>query len=88
MHSHIHNHFMALWILSWTTQLSWYQKIHSPPHTFTPIMVINHTLSVSSIYYDTRHHLCSIYMPDSIFPQSLSKFSLVLLALHLPLHTP
>jgi len=32
---------------------------------------------------------CSIYMPDSLFPQSLSKFSFVyLLAWHPPLRTP
>ena len=34
------------------------------------------------------HPLCSIHTPDSLFPQSLSKFSLVyLLAWHPPLHT-
>jgi len=52
-------------------------------------MVINHPLSASSIYYDTWHPPCSIYVPDSLFAQSLSKFSLVyLLVWHLPLHTP
>jgi len=29
-HTHTHNHFMALWILSRTTRVSWYQKKHSP----------------------------------------------------------
>jgi len=28
------NHFMALWILSGTTHVSWYQKKHSPTHTY------------------------------------------------------
>ena len=57
-------------------------------HPLTPIMVINHPLSASSIYYNTWHTLGSIYGPDSLFPQSLSKFSLVyLLAWHPPLHT-
>ena len=52
-------------------------------------MVINHPLSASSIFYDPWHHPYLIYMPDSLFPQSLSKFSLVyLLAWHPPLHTP
>jgi len=46
-------------------------------HPLTPIMVINHHLSASSIYYDP----CSIYVPDSLFPQSLSKFSLVYVGL-------
>jgi len=45
----IHNHFTALWILSWTTQVSHYQK---NIHPLTPITAINHTLSASSIYYD------------------------------------
>ena len=50
-------------------------------------MVINHYLSASSIFYDSWHPLCSIYMPNSLFPQSLSKFSLVyLLTWHPPLH--
>jgi len=57
-------------------------------HPLTPIMVINHSLSAFSIYYDPWHPPCSIYMLDSLFPQSLSKFSLVyLLAWHPPLHT-
>jgi len=58
-------------------------------HPLTLIMVINHPLSASSIYYDPWHPPCSIYMPGSLFPQSLFKFSLVsLLAWHPPLHTP
>jgi len=48
-------------------------------HSLTPIMVISHPLSASFIYYDPWHPPCSIYMPDSLFPQSLSKFSLVYL---------
>jgi len=49
----------------------------------TPVMVINHPLSASSIYYDPWHPPCSIHVPDSLFPQSLSKFSLAcLLAWH------
>ena len=32
-HMHTHNHFTALWILSGTTQVSRYQKKHSPIHT-------------------------------------------------------
>ena len=27
-HTHTHNHFTALWTLSRTTQVSWYQKLH------------------------------------------------------------
>jgi len=33
-HTHTHNHFTALWILSGTTRLSWYQKKHSATDTY------------------------------------------------------
>jgi len=57
-------------------------------HPLTPIMVISHPLPASSIYYDPWHPPCLIYVPNSLFPQSLSKFSLIyLLAKHPPLHT-
>jgi len=63
---------MALWTLPGTTQVSWYQKKHSPTHT---IMVINHQLSPSSIFYNPPWHPpCSIYVPHSLFPQSPSKW--------------
>ena len=32
-HTHTHNRFTALWNLSGTTRVSWYQKKHSPTHT-------------------------------------------------------
>jgi len=86
-HIHTHNHFTALWILSRTTWGSQYPRRNI--HPLTPIMVINQPLSASSISYDPWQPLCSIYVPGSLFPQSLSKFSLVyLLAWHPPLHTP
>jgi len=75
---HTHTVFMALWILSRTTR----QGELVPEETFTqspltPIMVINHPFSASSIYYDPWHPPCSIHAPDNLFPQSLSQFSLV-----------
>ena len=47
-------------------------------HPLTPIVVINHPLSASSIYYDPWYppHLIYRYVPDSLFAQFLSKFSL------------
>jgi len=33
-HTHTHNRFTALWILSGTTWVSRYQKKHSPTHTY------------------------------------------------------
>ena len=75
---HIHNRFTALRILSGRNI-----------HPLTPFVVISHPLTAFSIYYDPWHPPCSIYMPDNLFSQSLSKFSLVyLLAWHRPLHTP
>jgi len=32
--SYYYCHFTALWTLSGTTWLSWYQKTHSPTHTY------------------------------------------------------
>ena len=45
-------------------------------HPLTPIVVISHPLSTSSIYYNPWYPPCSIYVPDSLFAQFLSKFSL------------
>jgi len=86
MHAHTHNHFTARRILSRTTQVSWYQKKHSPTHTHRGDQS---SLSASSMYYNPSHPPYSILVLYSLFPQSLSKFSLVyLLARHHPLHTP
>jgi len=80
------NRFMALWILSGTTWVSRCQKKYSPTHTHRGHQS---SLSASSIYHDPWHPPYSIHMLYSLFPQSLSKFSLVyLLAWHPPLHTP
>ena len=74
------NRFTALCILSRTTRVSRYQKKHSPTHTYH---------GHQSFLICFLHHLSSIYVPDSLFSQSLSKYSLVyLLAWHPPLHTP
>jgi len=54
-------------------------------HPFTPILIINNPLSVSSIYCDPLHPLCWIYVPASLLAQSLSKFSLVYLLISQPL---
>jgi len=57
---------------------------HSYPSWSSKIL----TLSASSIYYDPQHPPYSIHALYSLFPQSLSKFSLVyLLAWHPPLHS-
>jgi len=42
-------------------------------------VVIDHPLSASSIDDNPWHPPCSVYMPDSLLAQSLSKFSLVYL---------
>jgi len=74
---------MALWTLSRTTQVSRYQKKHSPTRTYC-----DHQSSIFCFLHPW-HPPCSIYVPGSLFPQSLSKFSLVyLLAWHPQLHIP
>ena len=78
---------MALWILSGTTRVSWYQKKHSPTHTHHGHQS---SLSASSIYYNPLHPPYSIHVLYSLSAQSLSKFSLVYLLawhLHFILHT-
>ena len=66
--------------------MSRYQKKHSPTHTHRGHQS---SLCAFSIYCDPWHPPYSIHMLYSLFPQSLSKFSLVyLLAWRLPLHTP
>ena len=69
--------------LSGTTRESCYQKNHS-----LTILIINHSLSASSIYYNPQHPPCSIYVLDSLLAQPLFKSSLVyLLVWNLSLHT-
>jgi len=78
-----------LWLSGLCMGQPWWAGTGRNIHPLTPIMVSNHPLSASSIFYDPWHPPCSIYVPDSLFPQSLSKFSLVyLLAWHPPLHIP
>ena len=70
-HTHRHNRFTALWILSGTTRVSWYQKKHSPTH--------NHrghqsSLSASSIYYNPWHPPYSIHVLQPLSTISLQVF--------------
>ena len=58
-------------------------------HPLTPILIIGHPLSSSSIYNDQWHPFCSFYVLDSPLVQPLSRSSLVfLLVLDPQLHTP
>jgi len=84
-----HTYTTVLWLSGFCPGEPGWISTRRNIHLLTPIMVINHPLSVSSIYYNPWYPLCSVYMPDSFFPQSLFEFSLVyLLAWHPPLHTP
>jgi len=81
-HMHTHNCFVALWILS--RQPGWDGTIRNI-HPLTPIVVINHPLSASSIQYDPWH------LPGA--PDSLSTIPLQVsiglpLGLAPPFHTP
>jgi len=44
-----------------------------------PAHHVSHPIPASSIYYDPSHPPCSIFVPGSVIPQSLFKFSLVYL---------
>jgi len=68
------------------TRDSQYQKKHS---SLTHILITNHPLSATFIYSDPCNPPCSIYVPDSLIAQHLSKSSLVhILVWHPPLHIP
>jgi len=88
--THTYNHFTAVGSLDF---------VWDSPGEPVPEETLTHSQShplwssvicyLSSIYYDPWHPPCSIYIPHSLFPQSLSKFSLVyLLAWYPQLHTP
>jgi len=63
----------VLWLSGFCLGQSGWAGTRRNIHPLTPVMVINYPLSASSIYYDPWHRPCSIYMPDSLFAQSLSK---------------
>jgi len=82
-------HTTVLWLSGFCPGQSGWAGTRRNIHPLTPITVISHPLSAFSIYYDPWHPPCLIYVHDSLFPQSLSKFSLFyLLAWHPQLHTP
>ena len=56
-----------------------YSSTRRNTHPLMPILVIGHPLSVSSIYYDPWHLLCSVYVLDSSLWQPVSRSSLVFL---------
>jgi len=66
-----HNRFVAPRMLSGTTRLSRYQKKHSPTHAYHRHQS---SLICSSISCDPWHPPCSIYVPDSLFPQTPQVF--------------
>jgi len=81
-HTHTHTQpFMDLWTLSGTNRVSWYQKKHSPIHTYR-----GHKSSFIwflHLLWSTASALFNLCAWQYFFSQSLSKFSLVyLLAWH------
>jgi len=88
-HTHTRTHTNILWLSGFCPGQPGWARTRRNIHPLTPIVVISHPLSASSIYYNPRHPPCLSYVPDKIFPQSLSEFSSVyLLAWHPLLHTP
>ena len=83
-----YNRFTALWILSGTT-LPGCASMRKNIHQLTPILIVNHHLSASSICCNPWHLPGTVYMPGSLFAQPLTKSSWVyLLVWHPPLHIP
>jgi len=86
-HTHTHNHFTALWMLSGTTWVSRYQKKHSPTHTYC-----NHQSSLICFLHLLRSVASSLFNLRAW--QSFSTISLSFLwftswpgTLHFILHT-
>ena len=70
--SKYYNHFTALWTLSGTTQVSWYQKKHSPTHTYR-----GHQSSLICFFYllqSMASHLFNLRAWQSFFTISLQVF--------------
>jgi len=69
-------------------ELPGWASIRRKINPLTPILIISHPFSASSIYCDPWHLPCSIHILDSLFVQPLSKSSLVyLLVWNHPLHS-
>jgi len=68
-HTHTHTQTYILWLSGFCLGQPGWAGTRRNIHPLTPIMVISHPLSVSSIYYDPWHPPCSIYVPDSLLAQ-------------------
>jgi len=79
-HTHIHNCLMAL-----SPGPPGWASTSRNIHPLTPILIIGHPLSTSSIYYDPQYPPCSTYVLDSPFRQPLSRSALVFLLVWDPL---
>ena len=79
MHTHMHARtcmcVCILWLSGFCPEQPGWAGTRRNIHLLTPIVFVSHPLSASSIYDDQWHPPCSVYMPDSLFPQFLSKFS-------------
>ena len=86
IHTYTHNHFTALWILSGTTWMSWYQKKYSPTHTYCA-----HQSSLICFFHIIQSTASSLFNPrawQSFFTISLQVFFGLPMAWHPSLHTP
>jgi len=66
-HTHTHTHTTVLQLSEFSPGQPGWASTRINIHPLTPIMVISHPLSASSIYYDSRHPPCLLYMPDIFF---------------------
>ena len=85
-HRHTHTHTTVLRLCGFCPGQPGWAGTRRNIHPLTPIVVINHPLSASSIYYDPWHPPCSVYVPGSFFAQSLSRFSLVYFSISYSIH--
>jgi len=80
-HTHTHTHTTILRLSGYCLGQPGWAGIRRYIHPLTPILVVICPLSASSICYDPWHPPCSLHVPESLFPQSPTKFILVYLGL-------
>ena len=84
--THAHTHTTVLQLSGFCPGQPGWAATRRNIHPLTPIMVISQPLSASTIYSEPWHPPCSIYVPESVFPQSLTQFSSWPGTLHFILH--
>jgi len=68
LHTFLHpvTHTAILWLCGFCPGQAGWAVTRRNIHSLTPIVIVNHPLSASSIYYDPWHPPCWIHIPHSV----------------------